>query len=52
MSFERKGSASAIVLADSMVNALMSEKATFARMFETPQGSGGGIRATVTAALR
>lgn len=40
--------ASAIFMADSMVKALMSEKATFARMFEPVPGSAGGIRAKGT----
>ena len=40
--------ASAIFMADSMVKALMSEKATFARMFEPLPGSVGGIRAKGT----
>ncbi len=40
--------ASAIFMADSMVKALMSEKATFARMFEPLPGASGGIRAKGT----
>lgn len=40
--------ASAIFMADSMVKALMVEKATFARMFEPLPGSSGGIRAKGT----
>ena len=40
--------ASAIFMADSMVRALMSEKATFARMFEPLPGASGGIRAKGT----
>lgn len=40
--------ASAIFMADSMVKALLSEKATFARMFEPLPGSAGGIRAKGT----
>ena len=40
--------ASAIFMADSMVKALMSEKATFARMFEPLPGVSGGIRAKGT----
>ena len=40
--------ANAIFMADSMVKALMSEKATFARMFEPLPGSAGGIRAKGT----
>ena len=40
--------ASAIFMADSMVKALMAEKATFARMFEPLPGSAGGIRAKGT----
>jgi hypothetical protein len=38
----------AIFMADSMVKALMSEKATFARMFEPLPGASGGIRAKGT----
>lgn len=38
----------AIFMADSMVKALLSEKATFARMFEPLPGSTGGIRAKGT----
>lgn len=40
--------ASAIFMADSMVKALMSEKTTFARMFEPLPGTSGGIRAKGT----
>ena len=40
--------ASAIFMADSMVKALMAEKATFARMFEPLPGTSGGIRAKGT----
>ncbi len=40
--------ASAIFMADSMVKALMSEKTTFARMFEPLPGPAGGIRAKGT----
>ena len=40
--------ANAIFMADSMVKALMSEKATFARMFEPLPGAAGGIRAKGT----
>ena len=40
--------ANAIFMADSMVKALMSEKATFARMFEPLTGAAGGIRAKGT----
>lgn len=43
--------AGAIFMADSMVKALMAEKATFARMFEPvsgPAGASGGIRAKGT----
>lgn len=40
--------ASAIFMADSMVKALMAERATFARMFEPLPGSAGGIRAKGT----
>ncbi len=40
--------ASAIFMAESMVRALMSENATFARMFEPLPGAAGGIRAKGT----
>ena len=40
--------ASAIFMADSMVKALMAEKALFARMFEPLPGLSGGIRAKGT----
>jgi len=40
--------ANAIFMADSMVKALMAEKATFARMFEPLPGASGGIRAKGT----
>ena len=40
--------ASAVFMAETMVKALMSEKATFARMFEPLPGSAGGIRAKGT----
>ena len=40
--------ASAIFMADSMVKALMTERATFARMFEPLPGAAGGIRAKGT----
>ena len=40
--------ASGIFMADSMVKALMAEKATFARMFEPLPGASGGIRAKGT----
>ena len=40
--------ASAIFMADSMVKALLAERATFARMFEPLPGAAGGIRAKGT----